>query len=158
MIFKFGFADGLFVTILTWTFFVFCTPIADAGFILDFPIRIITGFKMIYVEFMVWVIAFSINLYAFFFSPSTYSQTIVLRLFYHVITHPIPYSLIILVSLAGTFLSLLFGDELMEVLHHSHRKKYKAHAFKYKFILVVFSFLVLLLLYDFLIVRLGVNF
>jgi hypothetical protein len=37
--FKYGVKDGFAITLLTWSFFVLCTPIADAGFILDFPIR-----------------------------------------------------------------------------------------------------------------------
>jgi hypothetical protein len=32
--------DGFYVTILTWSFFVLCTPVADAGFLLDFPFRL----------------------------------------------------------------------------------------------------------------------
>ena len=36
--YKFGAVNGLLVTILSWSFFVFCTPLADVGFILDFPV------------------------------------------------------------------------------------------------------------------------
>ncbi|MCD6523056.1 MAG: hypothetical protein J7K68_04870, partial [Candidatus Diapherotrites archaeon] len=38
---KYGLDKGLLVGLLTWSFFVFCTPIADAGFLLDFPLRIL---------------------------------------------------------------------------------------------------------------------
>jgi len=29
--------------LLTWTFFVLCTPVADAGMLLDFPLRLLFG-------------------------------------------------------------------------------------------------------------------
>src|SRR6056297_2035506 len=64
MNFKYGAKDGFLVTLLTWSFFIFCTPIADAGFLLDFPIRIITGIKMAYTETFVWIIAIAINILA----------------------------------------------------------------------------------------------
>jgi hypothetical protein len=34
---KYGLQQGLFVSTLSWSFFVLCTPVADAGFLLDFP-------------------------------------------------------------------------------------------------------------------------
>ena len=61
--FKFGAGNGFLITILTWSFFVFCTLIADAGFILDFPNRLITGMRMVHSEMIVWGIAFSVNSY-----------------------------------------------------------------------------------------------
>ena len=37
LIYEYGIQDGGLVTLLTWSFFVLCTPVADAGFLLDFP-------------------------------------------------------------------------------------------------------------------------
>lgn len=45
---KIGFREGISITLLTWSFFVLSTPIADAGFLLDFPIRLITKLRMVY--------------------------------------------------------------------------------------------------------------
>jgi hypothetical protein len=47
---QFGLSNGILVAALSWSFFVFCTPIADAGFMLDFPIRLITGLRMLVIE------------------------------------------------------------------------------------------------------------
>ena len=59
---KYGKGQGFLITVLTWSFFVFCTPIADAGFLFDFPFRLITHLRMIYSELSVWVIAATINI------------------------------------------------------------------------------------------------
>ncbi len=58
-----GIKDGFVISILSWSFFVLCTPIADAGILIDFPMRLITGIKMIYSEMIVWTIAISINIF-----------------------------------------------------------------------------------------------
>ena len=47
---KLGTKDGIMVTILTWSFFVLSTPVADAGFLLAFPIRMFAGVRMIYTQ------------------------------------------------------------------------------------------------------------
>ena len=67
---KLGFKDGISITILTWSFFVFCTPIADAGFLIDFPIRLITKLKMVYTEIIVWIVAAIVNVLFFFLNQS----------------------------------------------------------------------------------------
>ena len=46
--YEYGFASGGIVAGLTWSFFVLCTPVADAGFLLDFPVRLLTGMRMIF--------------------------------------------------------------------------------------------------------------
>ena len=41
VVWQYGLKDGGMITLLTWSFFVLCTPIADAGFLLDFPLRLL---------------------------------------------------------------------------------------------------------------------
>ncbi|NOZ43578.1 MAG: hypothetical protein GXP45_00105 [bacterium] len=88
---KYGVKDGFMVAILTRSFFVFCTPVADAGFLIDFPFRLITNIKMIFSEMMVRTIALGLNLYTFFLHPEIYQKTGLLRLFHQIISHPIPF-------------------------------------------------------------------
>ncbi len=152
-----GLEHGFLITILTWSCFVFCTPIAAAGFMLDFPIRLITGIKMVYSEAMIWGLAFALNFFAVFFIPEIYSKTIILSLFYHIIFHPFPFWSIILISGVGTFLSIYFGDELMDVSKHSDRKEFHAHMTKHQIIIFIFIILLVLSLYNFLLSELGVN-
>ena len=91
MSFRHGLGDGIMISLLTWSFFVLCTPIADAEFLLDFPVRIFIGIRMIYSEIGVWIIAGLINFYSFFFNNSIYSNTGLLTLFRVILSKPIPY-------------------------------------------------------------------
>ena len=68
--YKYGILTGGIVSAITWSFFVLCTPIADAGFLLDFPIRLLFGIRMLHSELLVWAIAFSINGYTLYDDPA----------------------------------------------------------------------------------------
>ncbi len=157
LVYRYGVEEGLIITILTWSFFVLCTPIADAGFLLDFPLRLITKLRMFYSEIVVWIIAISINLYVFFFTPEAYQKTFLLKVFYFILEKPFPFWLIIFLSGFGTFLSIYFGDELIDVVRHHQRKKHKKHKFKHRFVLFAFLIAITIILYKFLLDKLGVN-
>ncbi len=58
---EYGVGYGIAITALTWSFFVMCTPIADAGFLIDFPLRIIANVRMLHTEIVVWVASGSIS-------------------------------------------------------------------------------------------------
>jgi len=45
--YEYDLLTGGIAALLTWSFFVLCTPIADAGFLLDFPLRLLFGIRMI---------------------------------------------------------------------------------------------------------------
>jgi len=154
---KLGTQTGIFATILTWSFFVFCTPIADAGFLLAFPVRMLTGIRMMYTQLFSFVLAFGLNLYTYFYTPSIYENTIILRLFYHILSQPFPFWGIILLSLIGTILSIYFGDEMIDVSSHKQREKYHKHLIKYQIIIFVFLIGITLILYNFLLKKLGIN-
>ena len=104
--YTFGAKDGFFVSLLTWSFFVLCTPVADGGILLDLPIRLLTGLRMMYSEIIVWSIAISVNILFFFTNPALYQDTHLLGLFHNILAHPFPYWIIIILSGLGTFLSL----------------------------------------------------
>ncbi len=154
---KYGINNGFLVTLLTWSFFVFCTPIADAGLLLDFPVRLITGIRMIYSEIAVWIIAFFLNLYSLTFNSLIYNKTVILQLFRYILLHPIPFWSIIFVSAIGTFMSIYFGDELIDVARHEEREKYGKHKKKYHLVIFIFIVVLAILLYDFLLKELGIN-
>jgi hypothetical protein len=154
---KYGLQQGFFVSILSWSFFVLCTPVADAGFLLDFPLRLVTNVKMTLAEIFVWLIAILLNLYTFFIHPEIYAKTQLLTFFKHILEQPFPFWLIILISAVGTFVSIKFGDELLDKVHHSECHHY--HQYKNKFRLIAMFFLIVLtvVLYDFLLKKLGVD-
>jgi len=154
---EYGAADGAMLAALSWSFFVLCTPVADAGFLLDFPLRLILCVRMIFSEIIVWAVAISLNFYAFFFAPENYQKTELLKLFHHILATPIPFWAIILVSAVGTFFSIHFGDELMDKVRHRDRHFYETHKHNFRFIAMIFVFGISFVLYDFLLKKLGIE-
>ncbi len=154
---KYGVQQGFFVSILSWSFFVLCTPIADAGFLLDFPFRLITKIKMLFSEITVWIIAISLNLYTFFIHPEIYSKTPLLNFFKHILEQPIPFWLIIFISALGTFVSIKFGDELLDKVNHHERTSYHRHKKKFRFLIMIFLVVLALILYDFLLKKMNID-
>lgn len=141
--YQYDFLTGGIASFLTWSFFVLCTPVADAGFLLDFPLRLLFGIKMVISEIVVWVIAIGVNAGALAFSPGYYETTMLTRILHQILVNPVPYWAVIALSGVGTFLSVKFGDELMDVIHHRDRSFFHSHHFKYDLILVAFFILVL---------------
>jgi len=154
--YQYDLLTGGIASLITWSFFVLCTPIADAGFLLDFPIRLLLGIRMIYSEIVVWVIAIAINIFSLIYFNEFYEITFITHTMKIILTNPFPYWLVILLSGIGTFLSIRFGDELMDVLHHTDRQFYFRHHFKHEIILFIFFLLVLFGYYE-IISTLGVN-
>lgn len=154
---KYGAGQGILVTFITWSFFVLSTPIADAGFLLDFPLRLLLRIKMIYSEIIVWLIAISLNIFTLIYRPEIYEKTELLALFKKILTEPLPFWFIILISAIGTFISVYFGDELMNKVKHSERNFYHKHKYNYRFIIMIFIFAVTFILYGFLIKKLGIE-
>ena len=128
---------------LTWTFFVLFTPIADAGFLLDFPLRLLFGIRMLFSEIAVWALAIAINVFSLIYFAEYYETTKLTMLLHGILTMPYPYWSVILLSGAGTFLSIQFADELMDVVHHRDRGFFHRHAFKHEIVIIVFFVLVL---------------
>ncbi len=88
---KYDLKTGGIVSVLSWSFFVLCTPIADAGFLLDFPVRVIAGVRMVITEVMVWGIAIVSNSLALHYSVSSYEVTYLTRLLHQILSQPWPY-------------------------------------------------------------------
>lgn len=154
---KYDFVTGGLVAGLTWSFFVLCTPVADAGFLLDFPIRLLTGLRMFIIEIFVWVFAVVLNLTVLHFAPETYRQTLLTSLFHKILITPWHYWSIIFLCAMGTFLSIRFGDEMMDVMMHKDRAYHHRHNFKYKIIAMVSFILLVVWAYYHLIETLGVT-
>jgi len=154
---KYGAKDGFFITFLTWTFFVLCTPIADAGFLLDFPIRLITNIKMLHTEVLVWAIAISSNTYFTIFNQQIYEKTFILLLLHHIIIQPIPFWSIIFLSASGTFVSIHLADKLFDLTKDFNHMDYPKHSVIYQAILFIFLVTLIFIVYDFLLKKLGIN-
>jgi len=154
--YEYDLLTGGIAALLTWSFFVLCTPVADAGFLLDFPLRLLFGIRMVISEIAVWMIAILSNLFAIFFAEDYYNTTAITKLLHLIITTPYPYWAIFILSGLGTFLSIRFGDELMDVIHHKDRSFFHSHHFKHELIMIAF-FLIIIWGYYELISKLGIK-
>ncbi|MDA3815187.1 MAG: hypothetical protein PF549_02370 [Patescibacteria group bacterium] len=157
LFFRFG-SEGLVVGIITWSAFVIATPIPDGGLLIDFPVRVFTGMKMMITEVIVWLIAGSVNIYFLLFNPAIYQKTAITSVFYEILTRPWPGWIIIVICAMGTFLSLLFGDELLDVVFHHEREKYHKHKHLHHGSMILFFALICVLLYYYVIYKLGIKF
>lgn len=155
--YQYDLLTGGIASLITWSFFVLCTPVADAGFLLDFPLRVLFGIRMIWSEIVVWAIAILVNIISLIYFSEFYETTFFTQTMKVILTTPSPYWLVILLSGIGTFLSIRFGDELMDVLHHKDRLFYLRHHFKQEIILFIFFLFVLFGYYE-IISSLGIDF
>lgn len=154
---KYGVEQGFFVSMLTWSFFVMCTPVADAGFLIDFPLRLVLRIKMVIAEIFVWGLAVGLNIYAVLVRPEIYEKTKILVLFKNILYQPIPFWSIIFISLIGTFVSITFGDELLDKASHAERTIYKKQRGKHRILIMFFLFCIAFVLYDLLLNKLGID-
>ncbi len=145
---EYDFVTGGFASILTWSFFVLCTPIADAGFLLDFPLRLLFGIRMLVSEIVVWALAISINIVALMYFAEYYETTKLTKILYVVLTNPYPYWSVIILSGVGTFLSIQFADELMDVIHHKDRGFFHRKSYMHEIIIIVFFILIFIGYYE----------
>jgi hypothetical protein len=155
---KYDIVTGGIVSALTWSFFVLCTPVADAGILLDFPFRLITGLKMVYSELMVWLLALSINVYTFFFHESYYDKTVITHVFYKILSNPWPYWGLIALCAVGTFLSVWFGDQVMDHVRRKSKSKGHLKARLVKAGMIILLYGTILVIYYNLIKTLGIDF
>ncbi|XQW83889.1 hypothetical protein ACOYR1_12135 [Thalassotalea piscium] len=137
MSWKYDASTGLGVSILTWSFFVLCTPVADGGFILAFPVRLLFKIKMAYTQIVLWFVAVALNVFYITTSPDSYDLTFITKLLKHILTEPYPYWSILIISAIGTLLSIYFGDEMMDVASHKEREKSHRHGAKYRTLIVL---------------------
>ncbi len=137
MSYQYGAGDGLLISVLTWSFFVLCTPVADGGFILAFPIRLLFQVKMVVTQLLTWVLAIVLNIWAFYQAQEIYAKSPVTEILLTILSTPYPYWGILLISALGTFLSIFFGDEMMDVTSHKERDKHHQHGYKYRIVLVL---------------------
>ncbi len=142
-------SSGFSLGIITWSAFVLATPLPDGGVILDFPIRLLTGIRMVFSEIFVWVVAISANVYYLSKHANLYDKNFITSSFKQVLDNPWPNWIIIFISAAGTFLGLYFGDELLDIIFHHQRKKYAKLKPAYQFILIVFVVAILYFSYKY---------
>ncbi|GMR16497.1 MAG: hypothetical protein BMS9Abin31_0835 [Gammaproteobacteria bacterium] len=157
MSWKYDASTGFGVAILTWSFFVLCTPVADGGFILAFPIRLLFKIRMSITQIVLWFVAIGINVFVLSTTPRTYDLSFLTKLLKHILSEPYPYWSILIISALGTLLSIYFGDEMMDVTSHKDRELNHRHGMKYRAILVLGLGVLTVVAYYYLLSSLGVS-
>lgn len=145
---EYDFKTAGLASLLTWSFFVLCTPVADAGLLLDLPLRLLFGIRMIVAEAFVWVVAIMVNIIFTTLLPHYYKTTGLTQVFYNILTTPYPYWIIIVLSGVGTFLSVFFGDEVLDLICKRNFKEFfssKKHV--YAAMVLVVTFIIIISLY-----------
>jgi hypothetical protein len=150
-------SNGFSLGVITWSAFVLATPLPDGGVILDFPVRLLTGIRMVFSEIFVWIVAIGSNLYYLSEHASLYDKNFITASFKQILLNPWPDWIIIYISAAGTFLGLYFGDELLDMVFHHQRKKYARLKPIYQFILAIFAIAVLYFSYKYFLKLFGIN-
>ncbi|PHS31379.1 MAG: hypothetical protein COA95_06155 [Methylophaga sp.] len=153
---KYDAATGFGVATLTWSFFVLCTPVADGGFIIAFPVRLLFKIRMAITQVVLWFVAVGINIFMLSTSPETYDFSFLTQLLKHILSEPYPYWSIVIISAIGTFLSIFFGDEMMDVASYKERKMSQRHGLKYRTLLVLGLGVLTVVAYYYLLSSLGI--
>ena len=105
----------------------------------------------------VWVLALSIIFTILLFAPYYFETTLITRVLYKIVCNPNPYWLIIALSCVGTFTSIYFGDEMMDVVGHHERVQHHKYGFKYKAVVLIGITLLVMSIYYQLISELGIQ-
>jgi hypothetical protein len=132
---EFGVEQGLLISGLTWSVFVFCVPFAASDILVGLPLRALFNVKLMASQIFVWVSGFVINSYAFLTSPETYQTTPLLQVFHYIISNPVPYWTILGLCGFGTFLSVLLADDVLDDL--DPKKKKEKHSKKLETLFLV---------------------
>jgi len=157
MSWKYDASTGFGVVALTWSFFVLCTPIADGGFILAFPIRLLFKIKMSITQVILWFVAIGMNVFMLLNYPNVYDLSFFAKLLKHILSEPYPYWSILIISALGTFLSIFFADEMMDVTSHKERESSHQHGLKYRTLIVLGLGVLTVIAYYYLLDGLGVS-
>ena len=155
---EYSLAEGSLISALTWSFFVLCTPVADAGFLLDFPVRMVTGIRMVVTEVGVWLGAFLLNVVCVFWTPEIYQATFLTSLFYKILVTPWPYWNLLVLCGIGTFLSIYVGDEILDAVSRRGKGWKYRRSFIFRLLGMGVVLTLIILGYWHLLSRLGLDF
>lgn len=114
MVHRYGVKDGMIATYLTWSFFVLGTPVADAGGILDVPLRVLTGFPMVAIETCVITFTIATMVLIVRYRPEAFERTRLLQAFRTMLTTPNPYWGVVALCVVGTIMSVRLGDIVID--------------------------------------------
>jgi len=116
---KYGPQLSVYLTFLTWSFFILCIPANHGNIIFGTPIRLFRH-KPFFTQPFVWIGAFILNAITFTFSPMIYALTVPTHLLLRMIENPYPCWFVFLVSAIGTMYPILVGTERFYTNRYLH--------------------------------------
>lgn len=155
--YKYDFATGGLASLLSWSFFVLCTPVADAGFLFAFPLRLLFGVRMIISQIFVFIFAVSSTAYILIYHSHYFLTTKLTKIYYNILIIPYPYWAIIVVSTIGTFLSIILGDKLFDFVSLKKKSKNERKKHFYKSLPAIIIFTSTVILYYYLIKAMNID-
>ena len=123
---------------------------------LDFPLPLLFNIRMLVSEIVVWTIAIIVNIVSILYFAEYYETTRLTALQQVTLSLPYPYWNVILLSAAGSFLSIRFADEMMDVIHHLDREFFHSKRFIHETIIIMFFVLIFIGYYE-IIALLGID-
>lgn len=93
-----GLPSGLFLTALTWSFFILCMPTPKNAIITSFFVKLFTNKEFFYIKLIPLAAAILLNIFTYFTIPYVYLTSVTTFLLYRIISNPWPYWIIIMAS------------------------------------------------------------
>lgn len=118
-----GTLSGLYLTVLTWSFFVLCLPTPRHATITSLILQKCTSRSTIHAGAIIWLAAILINIFTYAAIPYVYLASKTTFLLYRIISNPWPLWIIIgTSSLVGFYNFFLLDSYNMHLLRHKIAK------------------------------------
>lgn len=121
-----GTIPGIFMTVLTWSFFVLCLPVTGKPVIIGKLLAPMSRKHLYSVPwylnsyFVRWSLALLVNGFTYIVLPYIYLTSVTTFLLYRIMTNPWPYWMIIFVSSLGSIYERLIARPELESLQFRH--------------------------------------
>ena len=111
LVIEHGGTEGLYISLLEWSFFVICLPVARGTIIFGFLLSKTKYTKFIIPEMISWSTALAINFFSLLQVPNIYFSSTITHLLYHILTNPMPYIIIPTMCCIATFYTALYCNK-----------------------------------------------
>lgn len=118
-----GFALGSYITLLIWSLYILCIPVAHGRFFIGSLIRYFTG-KRSFPELFVWAAAASINIFTVIFMPRVYQASMLTFFLYRILITPRYWTILLTTLLAAWYRRMAhtnftsFSDNIHSLIRH----------------------------------------
>ncbi len=98
-----GIIPGLYLSLLTWSYFVLCLPFPKGSILFDLPSMMITGKTIRYLDIMLWICAWCLSLGTLTFARHYFYKNSFTYLLFHTMTTPWPFWIILILCGISTW-------------------------------------------------------